>query len=162
MKYYDKSDRGFHLKPAEGRIEITDEYWQELIESQSDGCEIVPDETGRPVKKDVKQSPEYIALVSKTNRDSFISAPVEYPQESGCLYVIDEEFRRTIQDAPHVGATDETQTNWRLADNNWRITSLRELKVILGLFAMRRLDVWNQFSVWDKGPKTEPFEYIQQ
>jgi hypothetical protein len=32
MKYYDTTTLGFYEEMADKRIEITDEYWQELLE----------------------------------------------------------------------------------------------------------------------------------
>ena len=38
MKYW---KQGFYDEPIEGSVEITDEYWQSLLDGQSDGKEIV-------------------------------------------------------------------------------------------------------------------------
>ena len=45
MKYYgtkNNKDYGFYEENFENAIEITDEYWQELLESQSEGKIIIP------------------------------------------------------------------------------------------------------------------------
>ena len=49
MKYW---KNGFYLKQIEGSIEITDDYWQELLDGQSQGKQIVTNESGYPVLKD--------------------------------------------------------------------------------------------------------------
>ena len=44
MKYYgtkNNKDYGFYLENFEGAIEITDEYWSELLKSQSEGKIII-------------------------------------------------------------------------------------------------------------------------
>ena len=46
MKYW---KQGFYDEPIEGSVEITDEYWQSLLDGQSDGKEIVEDVNGRPI-----------------------------------------------------------------------------------------------------------------
>lgn len=46
MKYW---KQGFYEESIEGSIEITDEYWQELLDKQSEGLEIVEDEKGYPI-----------------------------------------------------------------------------------------------------------------
>ena len=46
MKYWKD---GFYLKPQEGSVEITDEYWQELLEGQSNGKQITSNEEGYPI-----------------------------------------------------------------------------------------------------------------
>ncbi len=55
MKYY---KQGFHLNHIEGSTEITDEYWQELLEGQSQGKQIVSDEQGYPILMDYVPSQE--------------------------------------------------------------------------------------------------------
>lgn len=51
MKYYDINSKGFYLQQNESkdRIEITDEYWRELLNLQSLGQEIVSDGKGSVV-----------------------------------------------------------------------------------------------------------------
>ena len=46
MKYWKD---GFHLTNIENSVEITDEYWQELLEGQSNGKQIISDATGYPI-----------------------------------------------------------------------------------------------------------------
>ena len=49
--FYDKNTRGFCNKQNENnsRYEISVEYWQKLLDKQTEGMEIVPDENGRPI-----------------------------------------------------------------------------------------------------------------
>ena len=46
MKYW---KNGFHLTHIEGSAELTDEYWQELLDGQSQGKQIASDEDGYPI-----------------------------------------------------------------------------------------------------------------
>ena len=46
MKYW---KNGFYLEQIEGSVAITDEYWQELLEGQSNGKRIITDEKGCPI-----------------------------------------------------------------------------------------------------------------
>lgn len=53
--YYSASTRGFYTKEIHGTnmppdvVGVSEEYWRGLFELQSQGMEIRPDETGRPV-----------------------------------------------------------------------------------------------------------------
>jgi hypothetical protein len=49
MKYWKE---GFYLNQIEGSVEITDEYWQELLNGQSNGKQIASDENGYPIPVD--------------------------------------------------------------------------------------------------------------
>jgi len=49
MKYW---KQGFYLNQIEGSIEIEDDYWQELLNGQSQGKQIVSNEVGYPVLAD--------------------------------------------------------------------------------------------------------------
>lgn len=44
--------QGFYDEPQEGSVEITEEYWQELLDGQSSGKEIRENEAGYPVLVD--------------------------------------------------------------------------------------------------------------
>lgn len=46
MKYW---KNGFYRTNIEGSVEITDEYWKELLEGQSQGMRIVTNDIGYPV-----------------------------------------------------------------------------------------------------------------
>ena len=49
MKYWKD---GFYLEQTEGSVTITDEYWQELLDGQSQGKQIVSNEDGYPILVD--------------------------------------------------------------------------------------------------------------
>lgn len=49
MKYWKE---GFYLNQIEGSVEIEDDYWQELLNGQSQGKQIISDETGYPILAD--------------------------------------------------------------------------------------------------------------
>lgn len=44
--------QGFYDEPVEGSIEISQEYWQLLLDGQSSGKEIIEDEKGYPVLRE--------------------------------------------------------------------------------------------------------------
>lgn len=46
MKYW---KQGFYDEPVDGSVEITDEYWEELLNGQSEGLEIIEDSKGFPL-----------------------------------------------------------------------------------------------------------------
>jgi hypothetical protein len=49
MRYW---KNGFYSMPIEESVEITDEYWQELLNGQSQGKRIVTNEEGYPIISD--------------------------------------------------------------------------------------------------------------
>jgi len=49
MKYW---KQGFYLNQIEGSTPIEDDYWQELLDGQSQGKQISSDETGYPILAD--------------------------------------------------------------------------------------------------------------
>jgi len=49
MKYW---KQGFYLNQIEGSVEIEDDYWQELLDGQSQGKQITSDEDGYPILSD--------------------------------------------------------------------------------------------------------------
>ena len=49
MKYW---KNGFYLEQIENSVEITDSYWKELLEGQSQGKQIASDENGYPILKE--------------------------------------------------------------------------------------------------------------
>lgn len=49
MKYWKE---GFYLDNIEGSTHIEDDYWQELLDGQSQGKQIVSDESGYPILAD--------------------------------------------------------------------------------------------------------------
>ena len=60
MYYYDKKTNGFLVQGVnlipEGVINITDEYYQQLLSGQSQGKQIIADKTGNPVLIDPQPS----------------------------------------------------------------------------------------------------------
>lgn len=63
MYYYDKKTNGFLIQGVnlipEGAINITDEYYQQLLSGQSQGKQIIADKTGNPVLIDPQPSAAY-------------------------------------------------------------------------------------------------------
>ena len=49
MKFW---KQGFYLNQIEGSVEINDDYWQELLNGQSQGKQIVSNEQGYPILVD--------------------------------------------------------------------------------------------------------------
>ena len=60
MKYY---ENGFYLEQNadKTRYEITDEYWQELLDQQSQGKEITTGENGKPIAIEHISTPQELA-----------------------------------------------------------------------------------------------------
>lgn len=60
MYYYDKKTNGFLVQGVnlipEGAINITDEYYQQLLSGQSQGKQIIADKTGNPILIDPQPS----------------------------------------------------------------------------------------------------------
>ncbi|MFH0267231.1 hypothetical protein [Vibrio rumoiensis] len=67
------------------------------------------------------------------------------------------DIRRVINDAETIDAQETDTTQFRLADNTWRETSLAELRQVLCVFIARKRDIWNQFAQWDATDKLEAF-----
>lgn len=64
MYYYDKKTNGFLIQGVnlipEGAINITDEYYQQLLSGQSQGKQIIADKTGNPVLIDSQPSAAHV------------------------------------------------------------------------------------------------------
>ena len=80
MKYW---KNGFYLQSQEDSVEITDDYWKELLEGQSNGKQITSNEEGYPIliERPAPTEDEYNAYQqermeneAKAQRDSLISA----------------------------------------------------------------------------------------
>ena len=71
MKYW---KNGFYETFQDGSIEITDEYWQELLSSQCQGKQIVTSEEGTPVAYMPVITSEQLLAQANAIRDSLISA----------------------------------------------------------------------------------------
>ena len=75
MKYW---KNGFYVKEIEDSVEITDEYWKELLEGQSQGKQIVSNEVGYPILADY-QAPtiEEVSQRARAHRDSLLKEVVD-------------------------------------------------------------------------------------
>ena len=64
MYYYDKKTNGFLVQGVnlipEGAINITDEYYQQLLSGQSQGKQIIADKTGKPMLIDSQPSAAHV------------------------------------------------------------------------------------------------------
>ena len=64
MYYYDKKTNGFLVQGVnlipEGAINITDEYYQQLLSGQSQGKQIIADKTGKPILIDSQPSAAHV------------------------------------------------------------------------------------------------------
>ena len=64
MYYYDKKTNGFLIQGVnlipEGAINITDEYYQQLLSGQSQGKQIIADKTGKPILIDSQPSAAHV------------------------------------------------------------------------------------------------------
>ena len=69
---------GFYDKPQEGAVEISVEYWQELLDGQSSGKEIKENESGYPVLVEH----EYTIERDKDRRDQRL-------RQVGCCKLLD-------------------------------------------------------------------------
>jgi hypothetical protein len=75
MKYWKE---GFHLTHIEGSAELTDEYWQELLDGQSQGKQIVSDATGYPILTDPPApTTEELAQRARAKRDNLLKEVVD-------------------------------------------------------------------------------------
>ena len=75
MKYW---KQGFYLNQIEGSVEIDDDYWQELLDGQSQGKQIVSDEDGYPVLKDYPAPTiEELSQRARAHRDSLLKEVVD-------------------------------------------------------------------------------------
>lgn len=54
--------QGFYCEPVDGAVEITEEYWQELLFAQSQGKLISEDESGYPIAID------YVATIDEVKK----------------------------------------------------------------------------------------------
>ena len=71
MKYW---KNGFYLTQIEDSVEITDEYWQELLDGQSQGKQIVSNEDGYPILADPPAPTiEELAQGARAKRDALIT-----------------------------------------------------------------------------------------
>lgn len=70
--FYSKLGNGFFTTEIHGeaipadKVEITEEYWRELLDGQSNGSEIVADENGYPILQIPVVAPELFAQQDST------------------------------------------------------------------------------------------------
>ena len=75
MKYW---KNGFYLEQIEGSVEITEEYWQELLDGQSQGKQIVSNEVGYPILADPPAlTTEELAQEVRAKRDNLLKETVD-------------------------------------------------------------------------------------
>jgi hypothetical protein len=75
MRYW---KNGFYGIPIEGSVEITDEYWHELLLGQSQGKRIVSDDTGYPILADPPApTTDELADKARMKRDAFLKEVVD-------------------------------------------------------------------------------------
>ena len=88
MYYYDKKTNGFLVQGVnlipEGAINITDEYYQQLLNGQSQGKQIIADKTGNPVLIDPQPSAAH-----ELNRDTLTW--VISPEKQNALFAQQKE-----------------------------------------------------------------------
>ncbi|MEG0500209.1 MAG: hypothetical protein RR550_03690 [Rikenellaceae bacterium] len=101
MKYWKK---GFYDEPQEGAVEITEEYYSELLNKQSDGYSIEENSENYPVFVNVVDpivAPTYDELVEKYIREKYsvseefalLRQRNEKPDEFQLYYVYAEECK---------------------------------------------------------------------
>jgi hypothetical protein len=65
---------GFYQEQIGGSVAITDEYWQELLEGQSTGKQIVTDKDGYPVTVDPQITEEELSQGIRLERGNLITS----------------------------------------------------------------------------------------
>ena len=74
MKYWKD---GFYLEQIEGSVKITDEYWQELLEEQSQGKQITTREDGYPIAMAYEITSEMLEKQARSRRDALLKETVD-------------------------------------------------------------------------------------
>lgn len=124
--------------------------------------------SGNGVKLKQKSIDELIVenqVNAKLTRDSAISNYVGEIIFQGVSYQSSERSKKDITDTLEGAAIkempDTANRPWRLSDNSYRNTSIQELREILVLVKTdilnHKLAVWDAFTEWDKGDRSEPF-----
>ena len=72
MKYW---KQGFYDEPIEGSVEISDMYWQELLNGQTEGLEIIEDSRGFPLLQKHVFTVEELQLEMINFINSFDTSP---------------------------------------------------------------------------------------
>ena len=104
MKYW---KQGFYLNQIEGSIEIDDDYWQELLNGQSQGKQIVSDETGYPILADPPAPTiEELTQKARARRDTLLKETVDSVNPMRWEAMSDEQkdawraYRQALLDVP--------------------------------------------------------------
>lgn len=71
MKYWKD---GFYLKEIEGSVEITDEYWKELLLGQEQGKTIQSNDDGYPILVEHTETEEDILLVERSKCVAYLNS----------------------------------------------------------------------------------------
>lgn len=100
---------------------------------------------------------QYNAQNGKVIRDNAISSNLSALDATWQVLNDAADIRRVINDAETIEATETDTTQFRLADNTWRETSLAELREVLRVFIARKRDIWTQFAQWDATDKLTAF-----
>lgn len=100
---------------------------------------------------------QYNAQNGKVIRDNAISSNLLALDAQWQVLNDAADIRRVINDAETIEAAETDTTQFRLADNTWRETSLAELREVLRVFIARKRDIWTQFAQWDSTDKLEAF-----
>lgn len=104
MKYW---KQGFHLAHIEGSVEIEDDYWQELLNGQSQGKQIVSDDDGYPILADPPApTTEELAQGVRARRDNLLKETVDSVNPMRWEALSDEQkdawrvYRQALLDVP--------------------------------------------------------------
>lgn len=100
---------------------------------------------------------QYNAQNGKVIRDNAISSNLLALDAQWQVLNDAADIRRVINDAETIEAAETDTTQFRLADNTWRETSLAELREVLRVFIARKRDIWTQFAQWDATDKLTAF-----
>lgn len=129
MKYYgtkNNKDYGFYLEKFENAIEITDEYWSELLEAQNNGKIIIPYENNVIAINENEYSFENekwhkLSNEEATTKQLKIQNAI---RENEILIKLDELDKKRIRAIAEPSLKDEN-TTW-LEFYNSQITELRK------------------------------------
>ncbi|MFV0449454.1 MAG: hypothetical protein ACK5MF_13515 [Vibrio sp.] len=107
---------------------------------------------------DEEKIAQYNAKTGKVIRDNAVSDDLNALDVGWDVVNDAADVRRVINDAETIGAQETDTTQFRLADNSWRETSLAELRQVLTIFIARKRSIWEQFATWDATDKLEAFK----
>lgn len=129
MKYYgtkNNKDYGFYLEKFENSIEISDEYWRELLENQADGKIIIPFENSVIAVNENEYSYENGKWIKLSEEEANIKQlKIQNAiRENEILIKLDELDRKRIRAVAEPSLKDE-ETTW-LEYYNSQIAELRK------------------------------------